>query len=611
MLNYEESKVKNRGGISNMSDEVKNELIIDFTEYEKAIYNNSDIVEEINVKGEVSVINPSTTRVWNVKLSLKGIDITNLEDDLFKINEIKSGNKWVQSYEVNPDIIKAPVLFITETVDTYYELPAENWAGVLGKRMPTAFRLTVENTSEATMKNIKIVKKLHEYFAEPIFDQSNVVGKLSYDSSNHEILWEIDSLGPKAKVETEIRSAFTPETKEPYGAGEIKATYEVLDIIRTKLDGMVEGHTDNLFAVDISESMESPGLWECTAEFENSSGLNTTLRSVKVIHLKPNLQEVVIEEAPQTIVKTGTSWSKDFTVKSDGVPKFKNEYDFTVNYVVHRKIIGEIVRKENIIPVADIQIEKIVEPPEIPAYATNTLDVKLIVKNTGSAALNEIHIEDVIPPDFKPPEKGTVDFFLDMKEMKEGITLKIEPDNDDPSVEHKLIVDVTDLNKLIEGFKPESQFSVNYQLTAINPKPKVEHKCPLTVSANVKPAGPPVKPDTIDLEIGVKYVQRKIRALKQVQPLETEGEYRIPIIFQNKGEIVLENVEIKDLIPTNFTLVSWEPEDLKPEIIDQEDGSTRLIWRFDKVEANERINLAYIIKGSGEYTPPELEYTVS
>ncbi|MBD3226910.1 MAG: hypothetical protein GF329_01880 [Candidatus Lokiarchaeota archaeon] len=588
-------------------EEEKNEIIIKLTENESSTINNHDQVEAINLTGEISVINPTNSRTWNTKLTLSGKDSTNLEKNEYQIGEVKANDHWLKSYSMAEDYIKEPVLSVSEIVDTYYEDDAQNWAGIVNRRMPIAFNIVIKNNlAEQKIKDIVIKKQLPNYFSEPILEE-NVPGSLSYNSDSREIIWKIPNIDPNETQKAIIRSAFTPNDAKLHGSGAITATYTA-DIIRTDLSGEITAKTDHFFAVDIGESMDTPGSWECLAEFENSSALNTTLKIVKIHHSKENIKELIIEENPDTEVSVNNSWTKDFMVKSEGLPKFQKDYDFTVNYVIVEELNGQTTRKENKIPIIAAEITKELKPPQVPAYAKNPVKVDLILENTGTAALNEIHLKDVVPADFKPPEKGTVEFFIDGKEILENITYNVEPDNDNPEVKHVIDINLSNLNK-IGGFKPGNQLNVKYTMDAWNPQPKVKHECPLEADANVAPPGPAANLDTFDLEIGVKYVRRRIRALKQVQPLGEEGHYKIPVIFQNKGEVELENVVLKDIIPSNFELMNWEPEDIKPEIKEVE-GGTSLIWRFAKVEANERLNLSYTIKGSGEYEAPELEYEV-
>ncbi len=592
-----------------MENETKNEIIIEFIETETSKLDNKDSIKTINLTGEISVINPSSSRVWNAKLILSGTDTTNLEKIEYQINELKPGNKWMHAYSMIEDFIREPVFTISEKIDTYYESENENWAGILGKRSPTSFTLIAENKIDVPIKNVVITKKMPSYFSEPILDESNIFGSLAYNAETRELLWKIDEIAPKQKMEVEIRTAFTPETPEPHGAGELEASYEVDGIIRTSLDAKMYAQTDNLFAVDVGESMDTPGNWECTAEFENSSSLNVTLNKIKVLQIKPNVQELVVEEEPNVTIEIGNSWSKDFEVKSDSVPKFKKEYDFSVNYVIRKKIIGKIYRDENIIPIAAIELTKTTEPPEILANTKTDVNITITVKNVGSAVLNEFIIKDVIPMHFKPPEVGTIEYFIDTKEIRDGVSFELTPNNDDPNEEHTITHKITNLVNLIDGFKPESQLIIKYPIHAWNPPPKKDYISSIKVSANVEPPGPPIVAENPDFKIAIKYARRRIRAYKQIQPLEEEGHYRIPVFFQNKGEISLENIVIKDFIPKNFELLNWEPEDIKPEIRDLEEG-TELIWKFSEVKPNEKLQLGYTIKGTGEYVAPELEVNV-
>jgi len=589
--------------------ESKNEIIIDFTETEISKLDNSGNVKSINLTGEISLINPSNSRIWNTKLILTGMETTNLENSKYVINELKPDKKWIHAYSMSDDLIKQPILSISEVIDTYYESDAQNWAGILGKRSPTAFKLIVENTSDSLMKNIEIIKKLPNCFSEPILEESNIFGTLSYDPTCHEVIWKIDCINPKEVRDVTIRTGFTPESNEPQGAGPIFATYEVENLIRTNLDAKIEANTDHLFAVDIGECIDNPGNWECTGEFENSSNLNVILNKIKIFLVKENIQELIVEESPNILIEPGDSWAKDFEVKSEKIPKFKKDYEFNVNYIIKKKIIGKISMDENLIPIISINVRKEMVPNEIFANTKNDVNIITTIINTGSATLNEFIIKDTIPNYFKPPERGSIEYFIDSQEIKENISYELIPDNTDPNQSHILTHYIRELGKTIKGLQPNSKLVIKYPINAWNPPPKKEYKCSIEVLGNVFPPGPPIKVESSEYEITVKYVQRKIRAFKQIQPLEEEGHYKIPVVFQNKGEIVLENIILKDFIPKNFDLINWEPEDIKPEIKDLEEG-TQLIWRFPLVQPNEKLNLGYTIKGKGEYIAPELEYQV-
>ncbi|MHA1751695.1 MAG: hypothetical protein ACTSYZ_04940, partial [Candidatus Helarchaeota archaeon] len=592
-----------------MQDEIKNKIIIDLIENESCNLDNTGQVKKINLSGKFTIINPSTSRIWNAKLFLTNINPTNLENDKFIINEVKPSEQWSREYKVNDDFIKEPVLDISEEIDTYYEIDAPNWAGIIGKRSPTAFKLFVKNKSNSIIRNVIITKELPEYFDDPILNPTTTLESLTFDSGTRNIIWKIDKIDPGKSLGVTIKTGFTPEMPEPYGAGKIMATYKVENAIRTKLDARVEANTDNLFAIDVEENMDTPFKWDCTAEFENSSNLDVLLKRIKIFQIKNNVQELIIEENPDQIIEINNSWSKDFVAQSDNIPKFKKDYEFSVDYIVQKTIFGSLEIEENKIPIAAVKIQKQIEPNEILANTKNDLNIEILADNIGSASLNEIILKDRIPAHFRPPEKGTIEYFLDDREIKEGIYYEITPEDDNLENEHLIVHKITNMDKLFGGFKPNSRLIIKYPIQAWNPPPTKNYLCPVEIFANTLPIGPPVENKLDDIEIKIKYVQRRIRAFKQIQPLSEEGQYKIPVVFHNKGEIVLENIVIKDFIPKNFDLMSWEPEDIKPEIKDLEDG-TELIWRFPLVQPNEKLNLGYTIKGTGEYVAPELEIEV-
>lgn len=543
-------------------------------------------------------------------LQLKGLEtVTGEVASDMKVGELNPQARWTQPYEVKTEEIQTRTLLkITEIIDTYYEKGVEvNWALVKDHQMPVSFTISVENTSENQITKIKLAKDLPEAYGNPIID-SPAQGDAGFDSISRKITWDGFTLVPGGVQSLVIRVGFKPGQVEPYDTGNIEIDYTVPGLTRSKLTGISSALSDSMFAIDQGESLDEPGEWECTAEFENMSDFMVELKNVKVTQATETRKDIVVEESPAAQIAPNTSWTKDFKVKSGQVPKFTNVHEYIVVPQITSKVIGHISYNAGVLPVVNIACEKILDPPAVRAYTKTPIRVSLVVTNAGSATLNELILRDTIPADHKPPELDQVTVSIGDEEIRTGIIREIDPTDSNPEIQHILTIKLENLS-IAGGLQANEQLLVSYPLEAWDPKPKVDYACPLDVTANVNPPGPPFKHATLAEKVEIQYVRRRIRAYKGQTPGSEPGEYVIPIVFENKGEVLIENITIKDVIPTNFSLLDWNPKEFKPET-QETDRGTQLTWAIDKAEPGQKIKFSYTIKGTGDYEREELEVTV-
>jgi hypothetical protein len=592
-------------------DEKGKNIIIDFTEKEESIYKPPGNLAQLQVSGVASVINPSEQhRLWNIALQLKGLEMvtSDLTPDV-KVGELSPKGQWTGGYEVKADEIQTKTsLKLTERIDTYYEKGVEvNWALVKDHQMPVSFTISLENTTSNSITQIKLTKHIPEAFGNPLIDTPDQ-GTARFDEASRILTWDDFNLVSGGVQSLIIRIGFRPETTEPFPTGDINVDYIVPNLIRSKMTGMTNSHSDSMFAIDQGESLDEPGEWECTAEFENISDFAVQLNDVAVEQVLEGRKETVVEEAPSIQLEPDNRWSKDFTVKSGVVPKFSSVHNFNVVPKVMTKIVGHIKYEADVLPVAYIEAEKIIDPPSVSAYTKTPIKISLVLTNAGSAVLNEAVFRDTIPADHVPPDLNDVLAYIGEDEIRSGIAREMDPLDTNPEIKHTLIVKLEDL-KPMGGFQPGDQILVTYPLKSWEPKPKVEYACPLDITANVSPPGPPVKIPTLQAEVEVKYVRRRISARKGQTPGEGEGEFIIPIIFENKGEVLIENITLKDIVPPNFQLLDWNPKEFSPATEDTARG-TVLTWKIDKADPGQRIKFSYTIRGTGDYEREELEVIV-
>lgn len=582
-------------------------IIIDITEKEETILSGKGELESITMNGTITVKNPSSShRIWNSNLLLEGINSISIQDSVLKIGEISAGNSKEFTYEISTtEVVQKPMIELSEIIDTYFEKEGENhWNFVLNHRMPTSFTLKLSNKSKAEAI-CHLTKWVPDYFDTPHIDAPGS-GNTEYKEDVRELHWNEVKVLPDEEVTLSFRVGATPYGIDLHETGKIEVNYEIPTLIRSTVTGRIDGLSDNLFAVDNEEVSENN--WDCTLEFQNISDIQMILNKATISHVKENTKEIVLDESPDIELASNDSWKKNFTVESVGIPKFSKTNKFSVISDIEQKIIGNIIKNTGTIPVAAIGCEKILEPEFVNAHAKTNVKVKSITKNTGTASLFQIKIEDTIPSSFKPPSLDLIKTKVEGTELRQGVILEIEPNDEEPTIEHILTVSIPNLADIHKPLDSGEEITIEYPITAWDPSPG-DYPCPLKSDFNVIPEGPSVIASVPEVKLVAKTVRRKYRAHKSVTPGSEEGEYIIPIVFSNQGEVLVERVTIKDIIPSSFIFVSSEPADISPTVKDIESG-TEIVWELTNIAPGEEAQLKYIIKGTGEYESqdPEISF---
>ena len=86
-----------------------------------------------------------------------------------------------------------------------------------------------------------------------------------------------------------------------------------------------------------------------------------------------------------------------------------------------------------------------------------------------------------------------------------------------------------------------------------------------------------------------------------------KGRYEVLILFENNGDTALQDVFIRDVIPSNFEIKDWhirgaggdKRTDVEMTTNDTEDG-VEITWKVPVVAKGERLDVSFEIKGEGE-----------
>jgi len=583
-------------------------IIIDITESEKIELDGASNLKDIRGEGIISIKNPTQkSRLWNLACDLKEIVNTSLTSRELEVGILNSNQIHETSYQIKD--IKEPSLNVFEEFDTDLEIN-DLVNDTFRYNMDNKCKLTlnIENPLDQPITNITISREIPEYFQEvEIQNPNSGVAGMVGEMEQRYINWDLVSLEAGQKAKLEMLCSIRPENSNIKSLGALDVSYLINNYKLTYLAPEIRGLTDSMSGIERDESSQ-PGLWECNVEFINDSEFQIRLEDVKVSHRITTGAETVVSQAPNRLLNPGQEWNFSFQVESKDVPELNSTIEFTPLYVVITRVNGEIHKEPTTYSVLEASIEKKITPPEVDAYANNDVKIENIIYNSGSSPIKVIEVSDEIPLDFIPPLVNQIN--IKMGDMDLGVrsehikTLEIIPNDQNPETSHSIHLLLDNLQ-----FFPKSNLLISYPLKARNPRPPTEllYKTPVTLQVNSPKEGKYYKiVPSIEPEIKIRYVKRKLKTLKSIKPGSMEGEFTVNLRIQNKGGVELENIVIKDKIPQGFNLteINRDEYNLKSMV-----EYSELEIRLDELKGNDSFTLTYNCTGQGDY--PRYEPLVS
>ncbi|MHA1804510.1 MAG: hypothetical protein ACTSU4_08235 [Promethearchaeota archaeon] len=583
-------------------------IIIDITDNENVILDAKQQIKSIKCNGTLQVKNTTNkSRLWNLTCDLKETVNTNISKVL-NIGTINPGQEFKQEYQIQK--IKEPSIKVEEVFDVEREIMnVVNDTFLYENVNKCSLKITISNPLDKSIEDVKVTRELPKIFQEIELKTPNYgAAEIKEQEGKRVALWEFNNLGSGEKANLEIHLNVNPTEREDISLGALTVEYLINDKILTMFNPLIRGLTDSISGVERDEGAR-PGTWDCTVEFINDSEFKVRLEKVQVSHKIPTGAELIVSESPNLELNPDQSWSHDFNIDSPNVPELESEVSFTPLFKVITRVIGVIKKEPTYYPVLSAEITKTIEPPEVAAYANTDMKITNTIFNKGTAPIDSLEIEDEIPADFIPPSipdiKLVVKNPMEVKECQERSEylekISIDPDDVSPDTKHVITIKLRNMEKELP---PNSQLLMTYPLKAKNPKPESRYNTPVVIKANSPVKGkefvisPPEEP-----VIGIKYVKRRLKTLKSIKPSINEGEFDISIRLQNKGEIELENIVVRDVIPAGFTLTETKFE--FPYEMTETEGVKELEIKIKELQGNETINLHYTCAGQGEYPRSE------
>jgi len=576
-------------------------VIIDLEESEKVRLDGLSALQGVETSCVLRVKNPTEkNRIWNVKIHVPGSRSgTDIAQDVLSAGEIDAGHSWQSNYKVKVD---APILKLSETYDACQVATEDvRWAYVSGKENAVRITLRVKNESDgqfdAVVVNKSIPSELSNVQVENV--QSGVA---EFDEGTRQVVWKDFVVFPHEESVLRLTAVAALDDAEPKNGGEVVVTYKAEGQQRSTLSPDLTSLTDFVTGIDTTET--KPNHWVCELECSNESELIVRLDKAEV-YLTPEAggaKKKMVDQSPKVELAPGKSWSTKFEVDSKAPPKCTQEVVYTPIRKITKRVLGKIEKAGQTLPVARIEYTKAFDPPEVNSLDKTPVEVNVEIKNTGSARLNEIILEDSLPDDVIPPKKEHIGVWVADKKYTGLLDVTIDPDNQDPSVAHRLVMRLSGLADTVGELQPGQSVKVNYAVMAWRNRPEKQYPSPIHCYANTLPAGLAAEAfsETDGHKLGIVYKKRAISAKKGINKGAKTGEYVILLSVENKGEVTVENVQVSDWIPSGFALIVTEPKEEEPKVQQVGDGTT-LSWTWTRMNPGDKKKLNITVQGEGEY----------
>ncbi len=629
--------------------------LVKIVEEVKATQNHEAELESLGFRGKLNVENPSDQdRLWDIDISLENIDATNLKSNEIKIQELgTSDNDNVESQDFKITGEAKNLLIVKEYINTLanagdilnitdIEADLANLKDQTAKptqleeeeedddggseaesleafgisidvEATVTFAIAMRNEFEKQIRNVRLVKEIPSDFSRPSV-QDATIGRASVEGN--ELVWTIDVLDPETTTICKFTSDILVSSIDPRKTGTIEVTYEALSSYSEGLGiDKFDAYTSNRFYIDVIERDEEPGVWDCKLVFENTSEFIVQLFNADVYAADAEKTKFVdIDPNDVPVLPAGAQWhSTKWEYESDDYPSFRKLLEFRVMPDFQTSVMGSVAVSDVELSIASMigevhytlresgeATEREIEDMAIQVPTFKETDVFAVHKleNNGSAPLNEISIQQQFFTDeFTPPDANEIKLILNGSE--------VDLDSSAVSVDsNAFTIELKDLKDTSSGmFEPESTIEVQYPVHCINPARDARFESEVIYLANTYPLSNELEVRPAVPIIEALHLRRKFRIGKEVIAIGDLGNYRIVLILENIGDMVLSNLTLMDKVPDNFEYGDYS---MTPEITD-EVGSDTLKWTIETLEEAEKLEISYEIHGKGKYSPSEAQ----
>lgn len=575
--------------------------------------------------GRIIVVNRTGGPIYDFEIDLRGYEKTNLPKTV-SIAVVKADGPTEVSYDI-ADVPKAV------DIAEIFELPSDLPRITAYKDVEIPFRLTfyAKNNTQAPAI-VDFERDLPQAFVvrelPPGFIKTDTTLKL-----------ERVEVAPQSESKKSLDVILAAKDVSAFNTNPVRVTWFLEGATISGVDVVeVRGTMAAVeYYVDTTERMEERGTWDCYVVVTNKSQAKIKVQAeVAIAEGEPVLPEEGaptegvglpfeylepapgVREHPTLVFKPvevepgQTVRIGPFVVKNPTAPKTICEIKTWIIPIVIRRVGGvwEIEGVPVYVVHGEVTKDVSVEHPayihgltdkQVVAHLKEDMRAKIEFKNAGSAELDYIRIEDVIPADFAPPKPEQVKVMYVGETSVElpaekAYRIRLEPEVPDPSVEHKLVIEISGLMPLLGHYvKPGDSIVIEYPFSSADPKPDKTYEFPVTI--HIAPAPEfrkhEIRPAEVP-KIQTVPAVRKVTRRKEVQPVEDQ--FEVHYIIKNEGTLPERNLTITDYLPADKVELLEETIEPKPESVDVVAGRIQISWLIEELAPGQEIVLKYRVK---------------
>lgn len=545
-------------------------------------------------RGVLSVLNRSDKdRIWDVDVGVQeGSGAAKLDFTNLRAKEIEPGKKVSKSYQI---LLDEPSIALEEVVTTHADL---NESRIILKGRPgrIIYQMGIKDLAIIPYSDVVITKPLPPQLKNIAFG-----GEAREDAAIEEgkLVWRVKRIEPGEmrllRVEGDLEQF--PIEKIPAGDITIKAKGEdiITEIVVNSFDAMCR----NMYFIEADETDE-PGEWICRFVVENTSLFEVEVMRVEVqdpatgqVYL--NLEKTGIYVPPQ-----GRWESDSWLLSRSEKPQFVKNLILNIVPGLQKTVTYQLRREGGHFYPAGLAFKKTIDKSRVEARRDTEVNVQLTIENTGAADIEQVFVRDTLPKYMLPPVQGAISVERNGMPLRDNIGTHLDPGMGDGSTVEQFYVRIDDLSKHGGVLKPGDKVIVRYRSVVHRPEPGEKIVAPSAVDARTLLPGPVITAEDVAGApvIDTMQILRRFSVGKSIEQSLKVGEYRIELLYRNRGNNPVLDLTLRDIVPQNFVGKDFT---LTPAREQTPEGITVLEWKIDKVQPGQSLVITYLLAGEGEY----------
>jgi hypothetical protein len=490
---------------------------------------------------------------------------------------------------------------VEEVISTHPDLP-ESRVVLRGEKTHTSLQLGLKNLAIIPYKDL-VIKKAVPMELKNIMFPGDPSEDVAIEDGN--LVWRIPDLEPGEMRVLRYGGDLDPDATDRIPTGDVKVTARGEDIITNIVVDSFEAMCRNMYFIEADETDE-PGEWTCRFVVENTSEFEVEVLRVEVKDPKTGRIYTNLE-TPGVFVGPKERWeTDDWMVAQDDRPSFIKNLVLNIIPGLRKKMDFELIKDGGNFYPASLSFKKSFNKRRVEAKRTTDITATLTVENTGYADIEQVFIRDSLPRYFLPPSQSSITVEKAGIPLSDNVGIHIEPEQVGPSAEQMFFIRIDDLSKFGGTLKSGERLVVRYDSQVHRPEPDDRIEAPAEVDARTYFAGPVIPGEDVAGApvVDIQQVLRKFSIGKSIEQGVAPGEYRIELLYRNRGSDPVKDLIMKDLIPENFKGGGYT---IQPDMDTTPEGITILEWVISKVDPGQSVIISYSIKGEGEYHPSDAQ----